>query len=119
MINNCSYYPFFSPLTGRDIGPLQLTRTIRRGVSLPSSLSGCNVYGIRENATVLSRISRTRLVALRSDFVHGEQTGVRQQADESTGSNAKIDQVSSVQGTLRLRQRKLYKRFVHLRQGSI
>lgn len=46
--------PFFfsSPLAGRDIGPLQLARAIRRGVSLPSNLSGCDVYGIRTNATV-------------------------------------------------------------------
>lgn len=103
MVNSRNYFPVSFSFAGRDVGSLQFARTIRCGVSLPSSLSGCNIYGIRKNATVLPRISRTCLVTLRGDFVHGEQTGVRQQADESAGSNAKIDQVSSVQGTLCLR----------------
>lgn len=103
MINSRNYFPFFFSFAGRDIGSLQFARIIRCSVSLPGSLSGCNIYSICENATVLSRISRTRLVTLRGDFVHGEQTSIRQQADESARSNEKIDQVSSVQGTLCLR----------------
>lgn len=88
---------------GRDAGPLQPARTLRRGISLPGSLSGRHVHGVCEDATLLPRVPRARLVAVRGDPVHGEQAGLRQQADESAGSDAKADQVPPVQGALRLR----------------